>query len=542
MRFLIVAAIFAPVALGFQAARCAESGDMRLINGRIHTMNTQDTVVNEVTIQNGRIAAVGAALANADPCTRTIDLQGRTAVPGLVDNHNHIVLLGLRPGHDTRLETAGSIADVQAAFRARAAQVPAGEFLTAMGGWNQAQFAEKRLPTLAELDAAAPNHPVIVYQAFTGPAATNTLGRRFFSDRGVAVSDTGAIAANAPSVAALNALKAVQTFADQKRGTLDAMNYAASVGITTNGDMGAFLPPGMDNAQDSFTFDGLATANPFTMYDAFTALHSEGRMTTRLRVFFLSMDTRPDIPMLSDRLRNAFPGFGDDFMKISGIGEFASNWPLFGPANAPTNYEAALQLIAKKGWTYQQHSLSPAEDQIITSTFEKVNAVTPIADLHWSAAHVPRITPELINRLKAVGAGIAVHPFAYLAGGPGAGPPLRTILDSGIRAGAGSDSAQISTLNPWLILYYMVTGKNSSGVLINDGQQLTRSEALRLYTSANGWFLKEEDRLGSIEAGKFGDVVVLDRDYFSPTAVADEEIKRIRPVMTILGGKVVYGQ
>jgi len=544
MRFTIVSALFAaltPAALAFQAARCADSGDLRLINGRIHTMNAQDTVVAEVTIQSGRVTSVGAPAPNPDPCTRIIDLQGRTAIPGLIDNHNHIVLLGLRPGHDTRLETAASIADVQAAFRARAATVPAGEFLTAMGGWNHAQFAEKRLPTLAELDAAAPNHPVIVYQAFTGPAATNTLGRRFFVDRGVAVSDTGAIAANAPSVAALNALKAVQTFADQKRGTIDAMNYAASVGLTTNVDMGAFLPPGMEDAQESFTFDGLATTNPFTMYDTFNALHAEGKMTTRLRIFFLSMDTRPDVPMLSDRLRNAFPGFGDDFMKISGIGEFASTWPLFGPANAPANYETALQLIAKKGWAYQQHSLSPAEDQIITSTFEKVNAVTPIANLRWSAAHVPRITPELINRLKATGAGIAVHPFGYLAGGPGAGPPLRTILASGIHVGAGSDSAQISTLNPWLILYYMVTGKNSSGVLINDGQQLTRSEALRLYTSANGWFLKEEDRLGSIEPGKFGDIVVLDRDYFNPTAVPDEALKQIKPLMTILNGKVVFG-
>jgi predicted amidohydrolase YtcJ len=227
-------------------------------------------------------------------------------------------------------------------------------------------------------------------------------------------------------------------------------------------------------------------------------------------------------------------------MKISGIGEFASNWPLFGPAAAPANYETALQLIAKQGWAYQQHSLSAAEDQIIASTFEKVNAVTPIANLRWSAAHVPRISPEIINRIKATGAGIAVHPFGYLAGGPGAGPPLRTILDSGVHVGAGSDAAQISTLNPWLMIYYMVTGKNSSGVLINDGQQLTRSEALRLYTSANGWFLKEEDQVGSIEVGKLGDIVVLDRDYFSATAVPDEAIKQIRPRMTILGGRVVF--
>ena len=544
MRFPVLTAVTFALAVLAQAQpdRCASSGDLRLINGRIHTMNAQDMVVTEVTIQSGRIMSVGAATPNIDPCTRTIDLQGRTAVPGLVDNHNHLVLLGLRPGYDTRLETAGSIADVQAAIRTRAAGVPRGAFITAMGGWNQVQFTEKRLPTLAELDAAAPNHPVIVYQAFTGPAATNTLGRAFFAQKGVAVSDTGAIAANAPSVAALNALRAVQTFEDKKRGTLDAMNYAASVGLTTNVDMGAFIPPGLENMQESFTFDGLATESPFTMYDAFNTLHREGKMSTRLRVFFLSMDTRPDVPMLSDRLRNAFDGFGDDMLRVSGIGEFASNWPLFGQVTAPPNYETALQLVAKQGWAFQQHSLSLAEDQLTATTFEKVNAVTPIADLRWSVAHVPRINLETINRFKVIGAAIAVHPFEYLAGAPNAGPPLRTILDSGIRVGAGSDAAQISTLNPWLILYYMVTGKNSSGVLINDGQQVTRTEALRLYTYANGWFLKEESTLGSIEPGKLGDLVVLNEDYFNPTAVPDERLKSIKPAMTILGGRVVYGQ
>ena len=184
-------------------------------------MDKRSTIVSEVTIQDGRFVTVGKGDAGRlSPCTRTIDLRGRTAVPGLIDNHNHIVLLGMRPGHDTRLETAASIADVQAALKARAKTVPAGEFITAMGGWNPAQFAEKRLPTLAELDAAAPDHPVIVYQSFTGPAATNTRGKAFFTGKNVAVSDAGAIAANAPSIAALDALRAVQTLDDQKRGTL----------------------------------------------------------------------------------------------------------------------------------------------------------------------------------------------------------------------------------------------------------------------------------------------------------------------------------
>jgi hypothetical protein len=549
MRAGVLTIFLAVTALGFQPsaplanAGCEAARDLHLTNGRIVTMDARNTIVNEVTIQDGRFAAVGPARdLKLSPCTRTINLGGRTVVPGLVDNHNHIVLLGLRPGHDVRLETANSIAQVQAAIKARAEHVPEGEFITAMGGWNPAQFAEKRLPNLAELDAAAPNHPVILYQGFTGPASTNSAGRAFFTADGVAVSPTGAIAANAPSLAALNALRAAQTLDDQKRGTVDAMAYAASVGVTTSVDMGAFVIPGTPDIQNAFTFDGLASANPFTMYDAYLALHREGKMTSRLRVFFLSMDTRPDVPLLSERVRNAFLDFGDDMLRLSGIGEFATEWPLFGQVTPPANYAAALKLVAKRGWPFQQHSLSLAEDKLTASTFEEVNKETSIASLRWSVAHVPRIDKETVNRFKALGAGIAVHPFEYLAGGPNAGPPLRMILDSGIHVGAGSDAAQISTLDPWPMIYYMVTGKNSSGALINDKQQLTRMEALRLYTAENGWFFHEEGNLGTIEVGKLGDLVALSGDYFDSTKVPDEAIKLLKSALTVVDGRVMYDQ
>jgi predicted amidohydrolase YtcJ len=504
-------------------------------------MDSRASTVSEVTIQNGRFSAVGdGGSRRVSPCTREINLRGRTVVPGLIDNHNHIVLLGIRPGYHTPLENAGSIAELQAVLKARAKSVPAGAFITSMGGWNPAQFAEKRLPTLAELDQATPDHPVLVYQAFAGPAATNTRGRAFFVGKSVAVSDTGAIEANAPSLAALNALRAVQTFEDKKRGTMDAMAYSARVGVTTNADMGAFNLPGTPDLQGSFEADTLASANQFRMYDAFLALHKEGKMTTRLRIYFLTMDSRPETPVLAERLRNSFNGFGDDMLKVSGIGEFATSWPLFGQ-KPPTNYVAALSLIAKEGWAFQQHSLSAAENELTASAFETVNKTTPIADLRWSIAHVGTIDRPMVDRFKAIGAGIAVHPFQFLASGRG-GPPLRMIVDSGVRVGAGSDSAQISTLNPWNMIYYMVTGKGSNGTLINEGQQLTRMEAIRLYTVQNGWFLKEEDRLGSIEPGKLADLVVLSEDYFDSAKVPDEAIRRLRSVLTVVDGRVVHNE
>jgi predicted amidohydrolase YtcJ len=536
------------VALGLSAAgaaasaatapNCAGARDLRIVNGRIHTMDAKDTVVSSVTIREGRFVAGAAATA----CTRVIDVKGRTVVPGLIDNHNHFVLLGERPGHDVRLESAASIADVKAAIAERTRSVPEGGWITAMGGWTPGQLAENRLPTLAELDAAAPRHPALVFVAFTGPAATNSLGKAYLTAHGIAVGADGSIGANAPSMAALNALRAIQTEADKEQGVLDAMAYSARVGVTTNVDMGEFVEPGTEHMDGSFTFDTLASGDPFAMYEPFLALDRAGRLTTRLRVFFLMMDQSPDVPMTTQRVLNAFPNFGDDMMRVSGVGEFVTSWPfLFGGA-CPPNYEAALSIVAKRGWPFQQHSLSSAEDDCILKTFEAVNARTPIAGLRWSLAHVPKLSEANIARAKALGAGIAVHPFEYLsnASTPGAGPPLKTILASGVHVGAGSDSAQISTLNPWNMIYYMVTGRNAGGHLVNDGQQITREQALRLYTAENGWFFNEERQLGSIEPGKLGDLVVLSADYFDAKAVPDAELRGLHSVLTVVGGKVIY--
>ena len=519
---------------------CAGSRDVRLVNGKIHTLDANNSIVSSVTIQNGKIASVGNdGDPSGGPCMQVINLGGRTAIPGLVDNHNHFLLLGLRPGHDTRLETATSIADIQAAIRARVKTVKPGDWITAMGGWTPAQFAENRLPTLAELDAAAPANPVLVFNSFTGPSTTNTLGRNFFISKGITPDAAGNLNATGASIAALNALRAIQTFDDKKQGTLDAMAYSASVGVTTNVDMGGFVIPGSKYSEASDQFDTLASWDPFTAYDPLLSLYDEGNVSVRVRIFFLSMDNTAAVPLTTQRVLNAFSNFGDDMVRSSGIGEFATSWPLFGNP-FPTNYTAALTIVAQRGWAFQQHSLSLAEDQFSAGTFETVNNSTPIADLRWSVAHVPAIDATTVNRLKKIGAGVAVHPFRYLSGGTGGGPPLRMIIDSGIRVGAGSDSAQISTLNPWNMIYYMVTGKNVAGKLVNGGQQITREEAIRLYTVNNGWFLKEEANLGSIEVGKFGDVVVLSDDYFNTMQVPDEKIRKLHPVLTVVNGKVVY--
>ncbi|MDE3109712.1 MAG: amidohydrolase family protein [Acidobacteriota bacterium] len=524
---------------------CSWSRDVRLVNGKIHTFDANDRVVNEVTIQEGRIAYVGpAAGRKLDPCTKTIDLHGRVVVPGLIDNHNHFVLFSHRPGYDVMVETATSIPDAMAMLKQRAQTVPSGAWVTAIGDWTPRLFKENRLPALAELDQAVPDHPVLF--ATFGPAVTNSLGKKFFEGKGITVGATGALAGPAAN-AALGELRKIQTPEDAIRSAEYAQSYVLRYGLTTSVDMGVFADPGSPDLQDDFTFPGIASGNPWSVYNQILALDHRQKLDERVRLFMISMDQSAALPILTERLLNVFPDFGDNMLRVSGIGEFASPWfSNFAGGQHPANYEAALQMVAKHGWTYQQHTLSLAEVQFTAQTYEKVNAVTPIADLHWSIAHVPSIDPRTIEAMKSIGVGMALHGWKDLQGGQGtpagqpAGPPYKTLLESGIHVGAGSDAGDISILDPWYEIYYMVTGKDCTGALINPGEQVTRRQALRMYTADNGWFFHQENELGSIETGKLGDLIVLSGDYFDPQKVSNEGIKQIHSLLTLVGGRVVY--
>src|SRR5688572_13230092 len=509
-------------------------------------MDTTDTVVDSVRIVGDRFAEVGTARLPTSRCTRTIDLEGRTAVPGLIDNHNHIVLLGLRPGHDTRLESAASIADVLAMLAARAATLPSGEWITSIGGFDINQFVPPpgmpRFPTLAELDSVTPNHPVYLQQSFAGPSVTNTLGKEAFEQAGIEVGADGALAGGFqtpnPTTRALHWLRSRQTFDDKKRGTQDAMRYAASLGLTTHFDQGGFPATGTPA-------DGAAHFDRYRAYDALLELHAQRALTNRIRLNFLHMETDVATPELAARLANVFPRFGDDLLKVVGIGEFtAGASPIIGEATEV--WRAGTRRVAEAGWRNENHSLTPADFKVIIDEWERLNAALPapgIRQQRWVVAHAPFITQEYVDKLKALGGGVSVlGGWRYISGtAQQNGPPFKLLADSGIPLGMSSDGMQISPMNPWIGLYYVVTGKNARGDVINAGQTLGRAAALRLYTAANGWFLREENQLGSIEPGKYADLAVLSDDYFDSRAVNDEDIKRITAVLTLVGGQIVHG-
>jgi predicted amidohydrolase YtcJ len=547
------------VSLSVQAQddeRCKQGKSLRLVNGKIHTMDSRDRVVSSVLIRNGRFAAVGSdGHHGGDDCTEVINLRGRTAVPGIIDNHNHIVLLGLRPGHDTRIENARSIDEVVDTFAARAREIPDGQWLTGLGGFNISQFtpppAAPRMPTLGELDKATNKHPILVMQGFNGPTATNSMGREFFTAAGITVdATTGAIPSGTMSIRALNALRGLQTFSEQKRGLGYAMTYAAEVGITTHLDQGGFPNVGVPDSNNGT--DALANFDRYRAYDSLRALYREGKIFNRIWINFLHMEEDMNTPELRARLLNVFNDFGDDMVRILGIGEFTAGNIFF--AGSPVWLNGTRQ-VAMAQWRNENHTLGfniggiPDWKLIIDgwqTVHDEVRAMPGLSDgitnLRWVLAHVPFMDTEYLNKLKGLGGGISlVGGWRYISGtATGNGPPFRLIIDSGIRAGMSSDGMQISPMNPWLGMYYAVTGKNARGDLINAGQLTTRKEILRLYTADNDWFLNLDGKIGTIEEGRFGDLIVLSDDYFDSKKVSDEEIKDIYSVLTVVNGKVVH--
>jgi predicted amidohydrolase YtcJ len=530
-----------------QAAAPAPSPDQTLVlvNGRIHTMTAGNTVANAVSIRNGRFLAVGDTARASGPNTRVIDVKGRTVVPGLVEGHIHSVSLANRPGYHTILENTTSIRQIQEALAARRKDVPAGQWITSMGGWHPNQWAEHRQPTLKELDEAVPDRPVLLYERFTGPCATNSLGKKFFdaADAGapvhpalvpVRVADNGSIApagfsGGGPSASALYHLRRLQTFEDKKRSTIDAMTYSASVGLTAHLDQVLFPTPGPLHPHQV-----LSNLDHYRMYDPWLALHREGKTIIRLQMNFLHNQSDPELPELKERLRTQFQFFGDDMLMTGSIGEWAA------PLASGAVWQEAQRLVAAAGWRNENSVGNLAGLTQVVEAYEAVNKQSDITKLRWMVHHVPEVTADLLTRLKALGCGVQMAAYRWVTSSDPkvlVGAPFRTIVDHGIQVGIHGDGVHIAPLNPWQHIYYATTGVNSFGDRVNGNQQLTRQEALRLFTHGNSWFLRMEEKIGSIEPGKLADLVVLDRDYF---AIPDAEIKQIRSVLTIVNGKIVH--
>jgi predicted amidohydrolase YtcJ len=389
-----------------------------------------------------------------------------------------------------------------------------------------------------------PDRPVLLYQNFTGPAVTNSAGKRFFDgvDGGppphpnaakINAAANGFIASGGfgvptPATTALYLLRARQTFDDKLRSSRDMMAYSAAMGLTAHSDKVLFPTPGPLHPGQV-----LSNLDHYRMYDPLLHLHANGETTIRMEFNFLHNQSDPQLPELRERLRNQFTFFGDAMVRTGGIGEWAA------PLSPRDVWFQAQRLVAEAGWRNENAVGSLAELTQVVEGWEAVNAEFGITGDRYIVHHVPVVTKDLLDRLHALGAGVVMRAFSWITGTPvaGGGAPFRTILDHGIKAGIEGDGAHISTLTPWPHMQYAVTGRNALGQLINDGEQITRQEALRAFTRDNAWFLRADDELGSIEKGKLADLVVLDRDYFT---VPEDAIKRITAVLTVVDGEIVH--
>jgi hypothetical protein len=384
--------------------------------------------------------------------------------------------------------------------------VPPGEFITCIGGWNHTQFTENRRPTKAELDAAAPGHPVYLSGTGGGTGAiTNSLGQKIFAASGVVVDDaTGVVGSAANAVAAL---QKAQTPQQKLRGTRELNAHANGLGLT-----------------------GVINAGNLPDQEFALELWRRNTLTIRMRPLYPA-----DSPeQVETRLLNNFSqggrAVGDDLFRVAGFGERIGGNDTMSPSFEPT-----ARVIARHGWLLQQHSINLKENDFHLAAFESIAREHPVRALRWALIHLQGIDAPRLKQLSDLGAGASAQTWTYF--GSGGGPPFRRIVDSGIHAGVGTDSTNVAALDPWLSLFYMTTGRNVAGMLTNDGQQVSRLEALRLYTEGSAWFSFDEHHVGSFVEGKYADLAILSHDYLT---VPEDQIRRIESVLTLVGGRVVH--
>jgi predicted amidohydrolase YtcJ len=486
------------------AAQGTAEGDLVLANGKF--VDGRGQVATTLTVRNGRIVSVGKAAALA-PDARTIDLGGRTAVPGLFDGHVHYTRAGVNPGYEARrIERAFSIAELQETIAERAKSVPPGQFITCIGGWNHTQFAEARRPTRSELDAAVPRHGVYISGTGGGTGAiTNSLGSAFFATKGVVVdAATGAIADAAAAVAAL---QSAQTPQDKLRGTAELNAHANALGLT-----------------------GVINGGNLADQELALGLWREDKLTIRMRPLFPADSPQEVETRALNNFSQSGRAVGDDLFRVAGFGERIGGTDPMSPQFEPT-----ARMIARHGWLLQQHSITLKENDFHLEAFRSIAREYPIGRMRWSIIHLQAIDDARLRTLKDLGCGASAQTWTYM--GTAGGPPFRRIVDSGIPAGVGTDSTNVSALDPWLSLFYMTTGRNVAGTLTNDGQQISRLEALRLYTEGAAWFSFDDHNIGSFVEGKYADLAVLSHDYLT---VPDQMIRKIESVLTLVGGKIVH--
>jgi predicted amidohydrolase YtcJ len=483
------------------------SADTILMNGRIATQDSKRSVVSAIAIQDGRILAAdddAIVMRHRGPETRVIDLDGRTAIPGLIDSHSHPIRGGLNYNLELRWDGVPSLADALRMLRDQARRTPPNQWVRVVGGWSRYQFAEKRLPTLDEINAAAPETPVFVLNlyavAFLNGAALRAVGyTRDTPDppggeiqRDKAGNPTGLLIArpNATLLYATLGEGPKLTFDEQVNSTRQFMRELNRLGVTSVIDAGG----GFQN----FPQD----------YKVIDALHEAGLMTVRIAANLFTQRPKQELDDFASWAKTVKPGQGDDFYRINGAGEMlvysAADFEDFleprpeMPSSMEADLTAVVRLLAENRWPFRLHATYDETIERALNVYEAVNREIPFEGLHWIIDHAETISPRNIDRIRAMGGGIAVqHRMAYQGetfmdrygeAAVRASPPIQRMLAAGVPVGAGTDATRVATYNPFVSLYWLVSGKTVGGTaMYPQDNRFERMEALRLWTVGSSW-------------------------------------------------------
>jgi predicted amidohydrolase YtcJ len=533
--------------------------DTIITNAKIATLDKRRPTANAIAIRGETIAAVGSAAemeALRGPNTQVIDAGGRTLIPGINDGHTHFIRGGLTYTNEVRWDGVPSLAEGMRRVREQARRTPAPHWVQVIGGWTWAQFSEKRFPTLDEINGATGDTPCMIMhlydRAWLNRAAIRALGwtkdtPNMFGgliEHDASGNPTGLVTSTTSLASLVSVWLRIPRLSpeDQILSTRHFMREHNRLGVTSVVDAGG----GGQNYPDN--------------YAAIAKLAADGQMTLRIGYTLFAQAPGKELDNYTAWTKMVKVGQGTDYYRMIGAGEyilyqagdvanFAKDYVVPPAGVMEKNLNAVVKLIAAQGWPFRQHTSFDASASRVLYVLEDVNREMPLKNLRWGLDHCETLQPKTLERLAALGGSIDIQNRMSLDGeaflkkygaqAAADAPPIARIREMGIPLACGTDANRATSYNPWIGLHWLITGKTLGGTkLQGDRNLLDRTEALRLYTAGSAWISGEENKKGTLEAGKFADFAVLSADYFS---VEVDDIRNIESVMTVVGGKVVYG-
>ncbi len=532
--------------------------DLILHRGLFTTLNRAQPTAQAVAIKDGRFLKVGhdqEVMALKGPRTKVIDVRGKRVLPGLIDNHLHIIRGGLNFNMELRWDGVRSLADAMAMLKRQVDVTPAPQWVRVVGGFTEHQFAEKRLPTLEELNAVAPDTPVFILhlydRALLNAAALRAVG--YTKDtpeppggqitRDSQGNPTGLLLAkpNASILYATLAKGPKLPLEYQLNSSRLFMRELNRLGITGAIDAGG----GFQNYPDD--------------YEVIEQLAKDQLLTIRLAYNLFTQKPKQEKDDFLRWTQESKYKQGDDYFRHNGAGEMlvfsAADFEDFRverpdmPPQMEDDLEGVVRILAENRWPWRMHATYDETISRALDVFEKVNQDIPLEGLNWFFDHAETISEASMDRIAALGGGVAVqHRMAYQgeyfverygAGAAEATPPVKKMLDKGLKVSAGTDATRVASYNPWVSLSWLITGKTVGGLQLTPQRNcLDREQALRMWTENVTWFSNEEGKKGRIQEGMLADLVVPDRDFF---ACPESDIADTTALLTVVGGKVVWG-